>query len=66
MNTGAGLPYLGTDMTEACEYDELDRICDQSMKKAEKKCQKFKMGAIAWSVELQQIFDTGNFFIDFS
>ena len=40
------------------EYEELDKIREESMKTAEKKCRKLKMGAVKWSPELQLARDT--------
>ena len=40
------------------EYEELDKIREESMKVAEKKCRKLKMGAVKWSPELQLARDT--------
>ena len=46
---------LGTSFTaeDYAEYDELDRLRDKSMKKAEKKCRKLHCGGIPWSPQLQ-------------
>ena len=40
------------------EYEILDKIRETSMKKAEKKCRKLKMGAVQWSPKLQKSMDT--------
>ena len=39
-------------------YEELDKIRYESMKEAERKCRKLKMGGIPWSPQLQTARDT--------
>ena len=39
--------------TQMAEYDDLDYVRSQAMKKAERKCRKLHMGALPWSPTLQ-------------
>jgi len=34
------------------EYEEIDRLKTQAMKRAEKQCRKLKMGGVEWSLKL--------------